>query len=103
MSPANVPPQHSASSQASSAWPSRPGQLPVACPRANTTSSSGQRRPGVASDEAKADELHIEVTRLRAFLVRIADAVDLALDSDWRVAIDILIDLSDEIRAEFLP
>ena len=44
-----------------------------------------------------------EANRLRALLERTGDAIDLALDSDWRVAIDILLDLSDEIRAEFLP
>lgn len=44
-----------------------------------------------------------ETTRLRALLVRIADAIDIALDADWRVAIDILLDLSDEIHAELVP
>lgn len=44
-----------------------------------------------------------EANRLRALLERTADAIDLALDSDWRVAIDILLDVSDEIHAELVP
>ena len=44
-----------------------------------------------------------EAIRLRAILVRVADAIDIALDSDWRVAIDIMLDLSDEIHAELVP
>jgi len=44
-----------------------------------------------------------EANRLRALLERTADAIDLALDSDWRVAIDIMLDLSDEIHAELVP
>jgi hypothetical protein len=54
------------------------------------------------TDDVTAAELAVDrgAKRLRALLERTGEAVDLALDSDWRVCIDILLDVSDEIRAE---
>jgi hypothetical protein len=40
-------------------------------------------------------------TAARALLERIADAVELAIDADdWRVCVDILLDLADLLRRE---
>ena len=75
------------------------GCLPDAGRRAadSTPCPSAVRRPDAQLAVVR------EANRLRALLERTADAIDLALDSDWRVAVDILLDLSDEIHAEFLP
>ena len=45
-------------------------------------------------------DLAAEVNRLRALLEYVAEAVDVAADADWREATDLLLDLSDRIRAE---
>jgi hypothetical protein len=76
----------------SSGRPRVGGNLPVGA-GAGHHLGAGRRRPDVDA----------EVRRIRALLEHAADAIDIALDSDWRVAIDVLLDLSDEIRAEFLP
>ena len=44
-----------------------------------------------------------EAERLAALVAHARDVVDLALDADWREAIDLLCDLSDELHAEAAP
>lgn len=44
-----------------------------------------------------------EIARLRALLLHAAEAVDLALDCDPRVAGDLLAELADELYAELVP
>jgi hypothetical protein len=58
-----------------------------------------------ASPQVDAAQLAVlrKAARYRSLLERVADAIDLALDSDWRVAIDIMLDISDEIHAELVP
>lgn len=48
-------------------------------------------------------DLAAEVNRLRALLEYVAEVVNVAIDGDWREATDLLLDLSDRIRAELRP
>jgi hypothetical protein len=70
-----------------------------------TRSLSYHFKPSSQADDVVVGQLAVEreASRIRALLERTADAIDLALDSDWRVAIDILLDLSDDLRAELVP
>ena len=45
-------------------------------------------------------DLAAEVNRLRALLEHVVEVVDMAVDGSWREAVDIMLDLSDTLRAE---
>ena len=44
-----------------------------------------------------------EIARLRALLRLAAETIDIAIDGDWREGTDLLLDLSDLLRAELRP